>query len=113
MAIRIAAVTTTITSVPAAPRPGPVRGRPGAWRAGCVPAGVSASPAMVRSSALDPFGTTRLRLVEPAVAVQAAEEEIPEVGEQRRPEAKHQQPRCPLAAPAADDPGVQVRAVDE
>src|SRR5450759_2621071 len=47
------------------------------------------------------------------VAVQAAEEEVAEEGEQHGGEPRHQQPRRSTSDPAAGHPGVQVGAVDE
>src|SRR5512146_1372425 len=52
-------------------------------------------------------------LVQAGVAVEPAEEQVPEVREQRRGEAEHEQQRRAPATPAADDPGVEVGAVDE
>src|SRR5665647_2235686 len=47
------------------------------------------------------------------VAVQAAEEEVAEEGEQNASERSHEQPCRAMSDPAAGHPGVQVGAVDE
>src|SRR5512147_842820 len=49
---------------------------------------------------------------QPRVAVEPAEEQVAEVGEQGGREADQQEERRPPAAPAADDPGVEVGRVD-
>src|SRR5665647_3140556 len=57
--------------------------------------------------------TRRVVLRRLAIAVQPAEEEVAEEGEQHRGEPGHEQPGSPTSDPAPGHPGVQVGAVDE
>src|SRR5665647_2681476 len=66
------------------------------------------SPYLFLTSVLDVVWCRLLR-----VAVQAAEEEVAEEGEQHGGEPCHEQPRRPTSDPTAGHPGVQVGAVDE